>query len=166
MNKNELLVQLEKSREEFLEAIDGLSEEEMQAPGVTGAWSIKDILIHLARWEAELIKLLWQARQGLRPTSAHFSGEDVDTINARWYSESQDRSLQSALEDFHGVRNQTIRRAEEITEKELNDAHRLAWLKSRPLWEWIESDSFGHEAEHAAEIIAWRAARAFQGEES
>jgi len=158
MDKHTLMQQLESSREDFLEALEGLSEEQMLAPGASGDWSIKDVLIHLARWEAELVKLLWQARQGQRPTTVHLGNEDVDRINARWHADSQDRSLESALADFHGVRNQTLHRVEAFTDKELNDPHRHAWLNNRPLWEWIQSDSFGHEAIHAAHIISWRAA--------
>lgn len=164
MGKNELIQRLEESREQFLESLEGLTEEEMLAPGVCGDWSIKDVLIHLARWEAELVKLLWQASRGQRPTSVHFNGEEVDAINARWFSQSVERTLESALEDFHGVRNQAIRRVEAFSEKELNDTRRFTWLKDKPLWEWVENDSFGHEAEHGAEITAWRVARDERGE--
>jgi hypothetical protein len=156
MNKEAILKALEVGREDFLDAIEGLSEESLQQPGVVGAWSIKDILVHLTRWEAELVKLLWQARQGRVPSSAHFSNVGVDEINERWYQESRSRSLEIALEDFHGVRNQTIRRVEDFTDKELTDPQKYPWLKDTPLWQWIAGDSFEHEAEHAAQIREWR----------
>jgi hypothetical protein len=156
MNKEAILKELELSREDFLDAIEGLSEEMLLQPGVVGEWSIKDILIHLTRWEAELVKLLWQAKQGKSPSTAHFSKVDVDKMNASWYQESLPRSLEMALEDFHGVRNQTIRRAEDFSDKELTDPKKYPWLKNAPLWQWIAGDSFEHEAEHAAQIRAWR----------
>ena len=156
MNKEAILAALETSREDFLDSIEGLSDDRLQQPGVVGDWSIKDLMIHLTRWEAELVKLLWQARQGKSPSSAHFSSIAVDEINDRWFQESHNRSFDLALEDFHGIRNQTIRRVEEFSDKELTDPKRYAWLKEVPLWQWIAGDSFEHETEHTAQILTWK----------
>jgi hypothetical protein len=156
MRKEELMGALEAERERFLDAIDGLSDEALEQPGVMDEWSIKDLLTHLTMWEAELIKLLWQAKQGQKPSSAHFSKTTVDELNARWRKEMQDRSLERVIADFHSVRNQTIRRVEAFSDKDLNDVKRYNWLGNRPLWEWIAGDSFEHEAEHREQIIAWR----------
>lgn len=159
MNKNDILVQLESQRERFLDAIEGLPEAELEQPGVVGVWSIKDILIHISRWEAELVKLLFQARQGKKPTSIHFTQLDVDQTNQEWYEESRDRPLRLALEDFHAVRNQTILRVETFSERDLKDPARYKWADHRPLAEWIASDSFEHEAEHCEQILTWRKTR-------
>lgn len=157
MNKAEILTALEAGREDFLELIEDLSEEEMEQPRVVEDWSVKDILAHLARWEAELVRLLWQARQGEKPTTIHFTSVKIDEINARWYAESKERPLERVLEDFHGVRNQTIRRVETFSNKDLTDPNRFPWLGGEPLTKWIAGDSFEHEAEHAAHIRGWRA---------
>lgn len=159
MTKTEIIAKLEEGREQFLDAIEGLSEDDMLQPGVVDEWSVKDILVHLARWETELVKLLWQANQGQKPTSALVSSDSVDELNARWYQESRARPLRLVLDDFHGVRTQTMRRVEELPEKAFNDLHYYRWLDNQPLWEWIAGDSFDHEAEHEAQIRAWRAER-------
>jgi hypothetical protein len=156
MKKEELVEALENERENFLDAIDGLSDEDLEEPGVMQDWSIKDLLAHLTLWEAELIKLLWQAKQGQKPNSVHFNNMDIDELNARWKKEMQDRTLERVMADFHSIRNQTIRRVEAFSDKDLNDANRYPWLKNRPLWEWIAGDSFEHEAEHRQQILAWR----------
>jgi hypothetical protein len=157
MTKSEILTALNEGRERFLEAIEDLTPDQMKETGVVGEWSVKDILVHLTRWEAELVKLLWQASQGQKPTSAHFSSSSVDDLNARWYQESRSRPLERILEDFHGVRAQTVRRVEDFSDEDLTDPKRYLWLKDAPLWEWIAGDSFEHEAEHGAQIRAWRA---------
>ncbi|MCU0484489.1 MAG: ClbS/DfsB family four-helix bundle protein [Anaerolineales bacterium] len=159
MNKQELLDQLENERERFLDAIEGLSDEDLQRPGVVGDWSVKDIMSHISRWEAELIKLLWQARQGQKPTSMHFTQVDVDATNLEWFKESHLRPLRMVLDDFQAVRNQTILRTEAFSEKDLADPKRFKWAKDRPLADWIASDSFEHEAEHREHILAWRKAQ-------
>jgi uncharacterized protein (TIGR03083 family) len=156
MKKSEILAALEESREEFLDAIEGLTDEDMQQPGVIPDWSVKDILAHLTRWEAELVKLLWQAGKGQKPTSVHFAGQNVDETNARWFQESRLRNLERVLEDFHGVRNQTLRRVDDLPENAFEDPGHYPWLAGEPLWKWIAGDSFEHEAEHSEQIRAWR----------
>jgi hypothetical protein len=156
MNKESIITELKKSRENILEGIQDLSDQEMETPGVIDDWSVKDVLVHLTRWEAELVKLLWQAKQGIPPTTTHFGQESVDDINTRWHKESQSRPFKSVLNDFLGVRNQTIRRVEALTEKTLTDLSNFPWLEGEPLWKWIAGDSFEHEAEHEAQIRAWK----------
>ena len=162
MNKKELFDELETSRERFLELIDDISDDSLIEPGVNGAWSIKDLLAHLTRWEAELVKLLWQASQGQKPTSAHFSQLSEDKLNQQWYVEMSTRSMGQVLDDFHAVRNQTIRRIEDFSDQELNDQNRYNWLAGKPLWVWVAADSHEHESEHASQIMRWKAQKSIQ----
>ena len=156
MTKDEILDALEDEREKFLDIIDGLPDEAMQEPGVVGEWSIKDILSHLSMWEAELVKLLWQAANGQVPTSAQFSGASVDEVNAAGWEQSKPRPLERVLDDFREVRKQTNRRVRAFSDKDFNDPLRFPWLDGSPLWEWIACDSFEHEAEHGIQISEWR----------
>jgi hypothetical protein len=156
MTQDEILDRLEDEREAFLEAIDGLTDEQLEQPGVVGDWSIKDLLFHLTMWEAELVKLLWQAAQGVQPTTVQFSKLSVDERNALWSVQSKDRTLEQVIDDFAGVRKQTSRRVTAFKDKDLEDPQRYPWLKGHPLWVWIAEDSFKHEAEHVAQILAWR----------
>jgi len=156
MTKNELLQKLESQREDFLDALEGIPESDWELPGVAGNWSIKDILAHLSRWEAELVKFLWQVQQGQTPTSIQLENIDVDAVNAAWQREARDRSLQRVLEDYHLVRTQTAARVEMLDEKDLLAPNRFKWAKGKPLWEWIAADSYEHEAEHLQDILAWK----------
>jgi hypothetical protein len=155
MNKQTLLEALKEGRENMEEILEGISETEMTEPGVSGEWSVKDILAHLTYWEAELIKLLWQAQQGQKPSTVQFQEESVDEVNARWYEDIKKRQLDRVLADFDSVRKQTIRRVENLSEKDLTDPQRFSWLGERPLWQWIAIDSYEHEAEHGEDIQHW-----------
>jgi hypothetical protein len=155
MKKQELLQKIEEQHEIFSSIIEDLDESTLQLPGVIGTWSIKDILTHISRWEAELIKLLWQVRQGQKPTTAHFSGIPVDKINEQFFDESHPRPLKMVLEDYYSVRSQTLLRIETFTDQELDDSTRYRWQKGIPLWQWIASDTYEHEAEHLESIKAW-----------
>ena len=155
MEKKELISNLEKSRADFLEIINTIPEEDFELPGEIGSWAAKDILVHLTRWEAEIIKLIWQVGKGIQPTTAHFDQFSVDETNERWYQESRNRSLKMVMSDFLGVRNQTIRRVKELSQVELTDPNRFSSLNGKPLWEWIAGDSIDHETEHGEEIKSW-----------
>jgi hypothetical protein len=155
MKKEDLISKLAKSRADFLEIINRIPEADYEQPGVTGSWSVKDILVHLTRWEAEIIKLIWQVGKGIQPTTAHFDQFSVDETNERWYQESRNRSLKMVMSDFLGVRNQTIRRVNELSQEELTDPNHFSSLNGKPLWEWIAGDSIDHETEHGEEIKSW-----------
>lgn len=163
MKKDEIFSRLYTGRANFLDAIQGLSDQEMESQTVGDFWTVKDIIIHLTRWEAELVKLLWQAKNNIEPTTAQLSPQSVDEINARWYAESKSRGLELTMPDFNGVREQTIRRVKSFSEYELNDQELFPWLDGSPLWKWIADDSYEHEAEHEAQIRAWRRKEAEQG---
>jgi hypothetical protein len=154
VNKDQILDALESGREQFSEMFADMDEQGMLTPDPAGGWTLKDLLAHLTRWEAELIKLLWQLKQGQKPTTVHFSSASTDEINAHWIESDRGRPLERILQDYHGARNQTIRRVELFTDRELEDPQHYPWLKGQALWEWIAADSFEHEKEHADQVAA------------
>lgn len=154
MTQSDLLSRLEASRQELLAAIAGLPDDALVQPGVAGDWSAKDLLSHLTAWEAELVTMLAQARQGRRPGFLDLG--DTDTLNSRWRQETRHRALDRVMADFHGVRRQTLRQVERFSNRELNDPGLYPWLDGRPLVEWIASETYEHEAEHAGHLRQWR----------
>ncbi|RMF41164.1 MAG: ClbS/DfsB family four-helix bundle protein [Anaerolineae bacterium] len=153
MNKATLLAELENSREALLDALEALPEEALLRPGTVGDWSIKDTLAHLTMWEAQLITLLWQARQGRKPSTVHFQKRNTDDINAEWHRQNQNRPLALVWSDFVNIREQTIRRVQAIPEGDLLDPRRYSWLRGRPLWKWIAAHTFEHERKHLAHLL-------------
>lgn len=156
MNKVFILSKLETGRNDILALLELFSQEQMEIPGVIGDWSLKDLLVHLTRWEAELVKLLWQAKREIQPSTIHFSQESTDAINERWFEESKTRDLDKVWQDFDTVREQTIRRVKEFSDTELVNPGYFKWSQGKPLWEWIAADSYDHEAEHRENILAWQ----------
>lgn len=154
ISKREILERLRTERARLEAAIAGLSEETMRQPGVVGHWSIKDVLAHIAAWEAELVTALWYTAIGRRPRLVDI--RDVDAWNERRYQENKDRPLERILNDFRGVYDQLLRRMEELTDEDLNDPHRYDWTGGTPLAEVIAENSYAHEAEHAEQIEAYR----------
>lgn len=155
MNKQQLLTALNEERAKFLKAIEGLSDEQMTEKGVIDDWSLKDILAHIATWESEMVTFIAQMKQGKKPHTNLMSGK-VEELNAEFYKNNKNRPLARILADFHGVRKQTIKQVELLSEKELTDPKHSPHTKGNALWEIIEGDSFGHEAEHREQIEKWK----------
>ena len=86
----------------------------------------------------------------------HFSQVSLDDLNERWYQESKTRSMEMVWKDFLAVRDQTVRRVQEINDRALTDQQYFPWLKGKALWEWVADDSFEHEAEHLQDIRSWK----------
>ena len=159
MTKDEILEALELSHEDFYEVLEGLSEEQMTEPAVIGNWSVKDIIAHLSLWEAELVKTMWQLQQGQKPNTALVTDQDIDELNETWYQENKDRPLERVMADFDAVRKQTIRRVTAFTNKDLNEHGRypiLEMKEPKTLAMHIADNTFGHEEEHAEQILRWR----------
>jgi hypothetical protein len=154
MTQSELIAALEDSRKDLLAAVDGLPQAALEQPGVVDDWSVKDLLSHLTAWEAELVKMLAQARLGRRP--AFLDLGNTDTLNQKWHQENKDRALDRVLADFHGARRQTLRQVERFSDRELGDPRLYRWLDGKPLSEWIAAETYEHEAEHAQHIRRWR----------
>jgi len=161
MTRDEILLALDDTRQEFMAAVDGLSDTQMQETGANGDWTVKDIMYHISLWEAELVTLLWHAASGKTPTTVHFTQEHFDQTNAQWYLQGKNRALETIREDFNGVHNQIKRRLNDFSDEDLNTTQRFPWQRDYPLWEWIGSDSFGHVPEHTAQVLAWRKARGY-----
>lgn len=156
MKKIELLEALEDSHNELSEMLADLPDEALEEAGVSGSWSIKDILAHLSMWEGQLVTLLFQVNQEVaKPTTVHFGKEAVDEINHRWHTLSQERSLEHIWQDWMAVRKQTIRRLADFNDNDLNDPKRYAWLKGAPLIQWILNSTVEHEDKHADDIREW-----------
>jgi uncharacterized damage-inducible protein DinB len=152
---------MESARAELLEAIAGMSDEQLLEPGVVGPWSVRDVLQHISLWEAELVRLLAHVEQGRKPSGERWSANlDIDALNAKWHAETAGRPLDRVQDDFHAVRRQTLRRLETMSDNDLERVRPQAWLRKRPLWQWIAEETFEHDREHSAEIRAWRRARA------
>jgi hypothetical protein len=155
MTKKELLEKVRQGSEDFVKSFKGLGPDALLESGVIGDWSIKDLIAHVSFWKAELIQVLFNAKHGTTPP---FIGQtrDIDAMNAQFHQESQARTADQILADYHGVSKQLLRRIEELPEKDFGNPDRFPWLKNEPLERWVAVDSYEHEDEHAAQILSWR----------
>ena len=155
MTKRDLLEAIRKGRAEFEAALEGLTPEQMTAPGAMGEWSVQDILGHIAMWESRLVATLYALERGVPPQTFHTQAE-VDKVNAESYAEQRDRPLERVLADFHAVHAQLIKRLEAAKERDLTNPKRFEWMEGEPLEKLVAGDTFEHYAEHQPALVGAR----------
>ncbi len=148
MNRQQLLKQLDKKWTGFTESYAGLSDSQMTESGVTGNWSVKDIIAHVTWWEEEALKHLPLINKGGRPPrySAEYGG--IDAFNALMTEKKRGLSLSDVL----WQRDETHRRL-------------VAYIQSAPEEQFtrdtrfrrrLRLDTYNHYPRHAKAILAWR----------
>jgi hypothetical protein len=78
------------------EYVEGIDQESMLRPNRVGVWSGKDLVIHIADWEAEGARILTDLAAG-RPEQWIPDGLDGNTFNERRVAAHADTSLAQAL---------------------------------------------------------------------
>ncbi|HEX6060277.1 MAG TPA: DinB family protein [Gemmatimonadaceae bacterium] len=149
MNTRQLLARIEAAWADFEASYAGLSEAEMLLPGVTGRWSVRDIVAHVTWWEEEALTHLPLVRQGGRPPRYSVQYGGIDAFNALMTERRKDLSLAEVLrrhDEVHERLLDYVRSApEELIARETRFRRRL------------RLDTFGHYPKHANAIRVWRA---------
>jgi hypothetical protein len=156
-SKAELVARRRALYTHFDALIAGLSEQQLQMPGVNGDWSVKDHLAHLTFWErVNLLDMLKAIEQGTSWTDPGLERtEEVrDQTNQQVYLHNKDRSLADVLSEFQATHQQVIESLEKLSEEELQTPH--DWLGGDSIMTWL-SDPNGHYDEHEQSIRDWLA---------
>jgi hypothetical protein len=157
MTKQALLDSIHAGRQRLETTLAGLDAGQMLQPGAEGAWSVKDILVHIAYWEEELIGWLETAQRGEVPAdlAAGFTEEGLDRLNAAVYQQHRDRPLDEVLAEFGSSYQAMLRVIERTPEQDLVDPDRFAWRQGEPLWKPVAGTTYWHYDEHRDSIRAW-----------
>ncbi len=148
-----LLARLAAERARLLAQVMYLDEEVLTGEIVWGGWTARDILAHIAAWDA------WEhrtMRAMVEREDPDFSAlADFDATNAAFLAERRDLSLGQVLDELEAARGAWV-----------------VWLEALPLEAFFEARSYGgydwtfasvplcvqweHDAHHARRIAAWR----------
>ena len=110
MERDEILARIDSSWREFQTALEGMPAERATDPGVSGDWSVRDILGHLAYWE-EI------AAKGIAGAFGEDSGSNlsIDELNAQEAGRISQMSYEeavAALNQSHALLVETATAAE------------------------------------------------------
>ena len=97
MDKQQLLKQLDRAWAALKTSYDGLSDSQLEEPGVMGDWSVKDSLAHVTTWEEEALKYLPLVLQGRKPPRYKDMYGGIDAFNAQMAERKRSLSLADVL---------------------------------------------------------------------
>ena len=148
MDRRQLLKRVDKAWEAFNESYAGLSDAQLMEAGVTGAWSVRDILAHVTTWEEEALKHLPLILTGGTPPRYSVLYGGIDAFNARTTEEKRSLSLSEVREQLAATHGSLIDLIRSVPEHQLIGDTRL---RRR-----LRLDAYGHYPIHAAAIRQWR----------
>ncbi len=143
-NRKSSLLSLMQTEHTQLEALlNTLSEEQLLRPGVTGSWSVKDVLAHLTWWEQDMISEILHGVEldpglGGKPWS-------TERANALMVEAKRETRLSEVLAAFHDSYHQIRQMVEGLPEVDLaNDE----------IYTHLVNNTGNHYAEHRRWIEA------------
>lgn len=148
MDRQQLLRRLEAAWSAFTDSYAGLAEAQLTAPGVSGKWSVRDIIAHVTTWEEEALKHLPQVLDGGRPPRYSVEYGGIDAFNALMTEQKRNLSLGELLDQrdrVHGHLLNYVRAApEDLLARETRFRRRL------------RLDTYSHYPKHTKAIREWR----------
>ena len=158
--KSKLIELVERAFAQEQAVVAKLAEDERSTPGQPDRWGPKDVIAHLAGWNARLADNLAAAASGGELKQY----DDYEAVNAREFIEYQHRPWPEVMERAADARRQLIEQVQSRSEAELRGTQTLPWQGDRPLWRYIVGNGFVHPISHLAPILAEHGEPAFATE--
>jgi len=147
MTKVDLLREMEAGFAGLLDAVDGLTEEQMRQVWY-GDWSVHDIMAHVAGWHREEIAMLERMAHGERPVPESADYTDDDAWNARFAAKWRAASASEVLAELRASEEAYLAAASRLPEERFEEGRTAQRLVQQACTE--------HYREHADEIREWR----------
>ncbi len=148
MNRQQFLARLEAAWSAFQASYAGLSDEQLLAPGVAGAWSVKDVIAHVTWWEEEALRHLPVILAGGRPPRYSTTYGGIDAFNALMAERHHDLSLAEVRRRSEDTHERLVAYIQTVPEEHLTRETRF---RRR-----LRLDTYGHYPLHTEMIRAWR----------
>jgi uncharacterized damage-inducible protein DinB len=154
MTRATLLERMHSARAELEAVLHDASEERFSRPGVSGDWSIRDLLAHISFWERRTVDRLHKPSD---QQPAPMTEATMHALNAEAAAAGSAQPLAAVVAGSDASYQLLLREIEGLSDETLNETERLG-PDSGPVWDNIAGNGYDHYAEHAAEIRAWLAA--------
>jgi hypothetical protein len=148
VKRQQLLDKFDKAWATFKESYVGLTDEQMLVPGVTGEWSVRDILAHISWWEEEALKYLPHLVRGERLPRYSVLYGGIDAFNAQMTEEKRHLTLSEVLRQLDDTHRRLIAYVESVPEEQ--------YASETPFRHRLRLDTYGHYPIHARAIREWR----------
>ena len=153
-SKDQLLKDIHTERRHLENLLSSMSAEAMEQTGVTGNWSVKDILAHLVAWEKLFLDWYQAGNEGRSPAidPVGMSRTRINALNQEIYRNNKDRHLEEVLGEFHTSYQQVIDVITAIPQEGLFAHDRFEWTGSLTLADYVAGNTCNHYAWAAGQI--------------
>lgn len=151
MDRQQLLKRLDNVWRDFQDSYAGLPDPLLMEPGVTGDWSIRDILAHVTTWEEEALKHLPFIIDGKKPPRYSVAYGGIKAFNAHKTEEKKNLSLSEVLRQQESTHRRLIEFIESAPEDQFRSATRFRHR--------LRLDTYSHYPKHTGAIRKWREQR-------
>ena len=148
MDRSQLLKRLDKAWNALKVSYAALTDSEMTESGVTGAWSIKDIISHVTSWENESLIHLPLILVGEKPALYSVTYGGIDAFNALTIEQKRNLSLSEVLRE----RDDTHRRLIDFIRGVSEDQ----FIRETRFRRRLRLDTYSHYPQHTEAICKWR----------
>jgi hypothetical protein len=150
MDRRQLLERLDRAWAALKDSYADLPAARLTEPGVTGDWSVKDILAHVTTWEAEALKYLpLIIAGGTPPRYVTYGG--INAFNAQMAEQKRGLLLADVLAQLNETHRRLIAFIESVPEDQFTRETRF---RRR-----LRLDTYSHFPEHIRAIREWRGQR-------
>ena len=141
--------ELKQSHVDLLEAIDGLDSGHLEKKKTIGDWSIRDIILHIAMWEGEVLKALAIWRMGHKVDWSYLGDENnLLKFNNFWVETMTYLSAEDVVRLFNLTHSAIVAEVSAIPDD--------IWEKRGGVPSWISAITTDHNRKHIDKIKAYR----------
>jgi len=141
-----------------LKHVEGLTDEQWEAPGVCGYWSVKDIIAHLASYEDALAGVLGTfLGEKDNKTLEQFGSMRRDDFNALQVGLRKERTPSQVLDEYVRFNSQVMELVDRLNPEIFLQVGAIPWYgEEYDLQDMIAYAFYGHKREHCAQIAVYR----------
>ena len=159
--KAHILAALREQFSVWQEVLEKLDESQVSVPLAPSSWTIGDVVNHLWAWQQRTLARAEAALAGGEPRFPPWPdgmpGDTPESLNAinNWiYEKYRGQFWQTAYENWRSGFARLLEVMEGITERDLLDSDRYAWMKGYALADILLA-TYDHHQEHLESLQAW-----------
>ena len=148
MDRDQLQKRIETAWSAFKDSFTDLPDSRLTEPGVTGDWSVKDILAHVTIWEEEAIKHLPHIIAGGTPPRYSVTYGGIDAFNAQMVAQRSPLPLAEVRRQLDDTHQRLIEVVQTMPEEQITRETRA---RRR-----LRLDTYSHYPIHTKALLEWR----------
>lgn len=159
-SKAEIIKRLQTERKRLEKNISRLNRRRMLRAGVVGSSSVKDVLAHLADWEARMPVWMEGARAGtlVETPEPGLTWKQLDIVNRSIYQVHRHQALDEVLEYFHTAHARLMELVEDMPEEEMLTCGRYDFTGKAAVYDWLVGFA-NHDLWGKTKIREWMKAK-------